>query len=69
MNYNAQRIVRKVCAMQGVTYAQAQEAAELLSRERFTYEQVQSFEAFCGINTAVDIRLGLAGLEAVKTLS
>ena len=69
MNYNSQRIFRKICGMQGVSFERAQEAAELLGRERFTYEQVQAFEAFAGINSAVDIKLGLAGLEAVKSLS
>ena len=69
MNYNAQRIFRKICTMQGVSFERAKEAADLLGRERFSYEQVQAFEAFCDISSAVDVKLGIAGLEAVKTLS
>ncbi len=68
MPYNAQRILRKICAMQGVNYASAKEVIELLGRERFNFEQVQAFEALSNPGT-LDIKLGISGLNAVKTLS
>lgn len=68
MHYNSQRIFRKICAMPGVTFQQAKEAAELLNRERFTFEQVLAFEALSDLGP-LDIELGLAGLAAVQTLS
>ena len=68
MPYNAQRILRKICAMQGVNFASAKEVIELLGRERFNFEQVQAFEALSNPGT-LDIKLGISGLTAVKTLS
>lgn len=68
MHYNAQRILRKICAMQGVNFASAKEVIELLGRERFNFEQVQSFEALTNPGT-LDIKLGISGLMAVKSLS
>ena len=67
MHYNAQRIFRKICAMEGVTFQHAREAAELLNRERFTFEQVQAFEELSDLGP-LPIDLGLAGLAAVQTL-
>lgn len=68
MHYNAQRIFRKICAMQGVNFASAKEVIELLGRERFNFEQVQAFEALSNPGT-LDIKLGISGLTSVKTLS
>ncbi|MBM9536809.1 hypothetical protein [Desulfobulbus alkaliphilus] len=67
MHYNAQRIFRKICAMEGVTFQQAREAAELLTQERFTFEQVLAFEALSDLGP-LPIDLGLTGLAAVQTL-
>jgi len=68
MNYNAQRIFRKICALPGVTFEYAKAAIEVLGRERFSYEQVQTYEAFASLST-VDIKLGIASLATVKELS
>ena len=40
MNYNAQRIFRKICALPGVNFEYAKQAIDILGRERFNYEQV-----------------------------
>jgi hypothetical protein len=67
MHYNGQRILRKICVMQGVSFASVKEVIELLGRERFNFEQVQAFEALSNPGT-LDIKVGLSGLSAVKTL-
>lgn len=67
MNYNAQRIFRKICALPGVTFEHARQAIDLLGRERFTFEQVQTFEALAGLGT-VDIKVGMASLATVKNM-
>ena len=68
MHYNAQRVFRKVCALPGVTFAQAQQVADRLQRDRFTFEQVQAFEALSSL-PGVDITTGIAGLDTVRSLS
>ncbi len=68
MNYNTQRIFRKICVMPGVNFQQAQAVAEMLQRERFSFAQVQAFEAFSDL-AGMDIRTGLGGLKTVKELS
>ncbi|WP_028317705.1 hypothetical protein [Desulfobulbus elongatus] len=67
MNYNAQRIFRKICGLPGATFEHAKAAIDLLNRERFTYEQVQTYEAFAGLDS-VDINLGMSSLATVKNL-
>lgn len=67
MNYNAQRIFRKICALPGVTFEHAKVAIDILGRERFTFEQVQTFEALAGLGT-VDIKVGMASLATVKNM-
>ncbi|MCL2340077.1 MAG: hypothetical protein FWC49_00035 [Proteobacteria bacterium] len=67
MNYNSQRIFRKICGLSGITFDQAKSAIDLLNRERFTYEQVQTFEAFAGLD-AVDVPLAMNSLAAIKSL-
>jgi len=68
LHYNAQRILRKICSLPGVNFEYAKQTIDLLGRERFTFEQVLTFEALAGIGTA-DIKLGMASLNTVKTLS
>lgn len=68
MHYNAQRIFRKICALPGINFEYAKEAIDILGRERFTYEQVLTFEALASLST-IDIKLGMASLATVKTLS
>ncbi|MCL2789655.1 MAG: hypothetical protein FWD79_03335 [Desulfobulbus sp.] len=67
MNYNAQRIFRKICGLPGITFDSANSAIDLLNRERFTYEQVQTFEALASLDS-VDIKLGMNGLATIKEL-
>jgi len=68
MPYNGQRILRKICALPGVNFESAKQVIELLGRERFTYEQVLTFEALSGLST-MDVKSGIAGLDTVKSLS
>ncbi len=68
LHYNAQRILRKICTLPGVNFEYAKQTIDLLGRERFTFEQVLTFEALAGIETT-DIKLGMASLNTVKTLS
>lgn len=68
MHYNGQRILRKICALPGVNFESAKQVIELLGRERFTYEQVLTFEALSGLST-MDVKNGIAGLDTVKSLS
>ncbi|MCL2457496.1 MAG: hypothetical protein FWF31_01330 [Desulfobulbus sp.] len=67
MNYNAQRIFRKICGLSGVTFEAAKSAIDILSRERFTFEQVQTFEAFASLDT-VDVTLGMNSLATIKEM-
>lgn len=68
LHYNAQRILRKICTMQGVSFTSVKEVIEVLGRERFNFEQVQAFEALSNQGTP-DIKIGISGLTAVKSLS
>ena len=45
MNYNAQRVFRKICATRGADDGLVRMAGEQLLRGRFTYAQAQSYEA------------------------
>ncbi|MCL1980623.1 MAG: hypothetical protein FWG62_06065 [Proteobacteria bacterium] len=67
MNYNAQRIFRKICGLPGVTFEAAKSSIDLLNRERFTYDQVQTFEAFASLDT-VDLKLGMNSLATIKAM-
>ncbi len=67
LNYNAQRILRKICVLPGINFQYAQQVLDRLSRERFTYEQVLTFEALAGLSTT-DIEGGIASLDTVKQM-
>lgn len=68
LHYNAQRILRKICTLPGINFDSAKHVIELLGQERFTFEQVQTFEAFSSI-ASTDIKSGIAALDTVKQLS
>ncbi len=68
MHYNGQRILRKICALPDINSEQARAVLEILGRERFTFEQVQAFEALSNLDS-LDTKLALAGLTAVKSLT
>jgi len=46
----------------------AKQTIDILGRERFNFEQVQTFEALASLSTA-DIKLGIASLATVKEMS
>ncbi len=68
LHYNGQRILRKICTLPGINFEAAKQVMELLSQERFTFEQVQTFEAFSSI-ASTDVKSGIAALDTVKQLS
>lgn len=68
LHYNAQRILRKICTLPGINFDAAKQVIELLGKERFTFEQVQTFEAFSSI-ASTDVKSGIAALDTVKELS
>jgi hypothetical protein len=68
LHYNAQRILRKVCGLPGVNFDYARQVIERLGEERFSYEQVLTYEALADIGT-MDIQSGLSALGTVKELS
>ncbi len=67
LNYNAQRLLRKICALPGVNFQAAQQAINRLQQERFTFDQVKTYEALAGLST-MDINSGLRALDTVKGL-
>ncbi|MGE4560052.1 MAG: hypothetical protein AB7E77_07615, partial [Desulfobulbus sp.] len=67
LNYNAQRILRKICALPGVNFEYAQQVIERLGRERFSYEQVLTFEALAELSS-MDIGSGVKALDTVKEM-
>ncbi len=68
MNYNAQRILRKICVLPGVNYTYAKQVIDRLGKERFSYEQVLTFEAMAGMSS-LDIEGGIAALDTVKKMN
>ncbi len=67
LNYNSRRVFRKICLMEGVTFAKTQEAWTLLLYNRLSFEQVLSFEAWCSLDK-VDIELGLSAITKIQSL-
>lgn len=68
MNYNGQRILRKICGLQGVNFEYVKKVIDRLGNERYTYEQVLTFEALAGLSS-MDIGSGVEALDTVKQLS
>ncbi|MDD2464652.1 MAG: hypothetical protein PHI97_11710 [Desulfobulbus sp.] len=67
MNYNAQRILRKICGLPGVNFDYAKKMIDRLNQERFTFEQVLTFEALAGLSS-MDIQSGVTALDTVKQM-
>ena len=67
MNYNAQRILRKICGLPGVTFNHAKMVIDRLGHERYSYEQVLTFEALAGLST-MEIEGGVSSLDTVKEM-
>jgi len=68
MNYNAQRILRKICVLPGVDFNTIKQVIDRLGKERFSYEQVLTFEAMADLRS-MDITGGIAALDTVKQMS
>ncbi len=67
LNYNAQRILRKICTVKGVDFDHASLVIERLRNENFNFEQVLTFEALTKLD-GMDIELALTSLATVKQL-
>ena len=68
MNYNAQRIFRKVCSAPGVDYGLIRQTAERLLQTRMSYEQVRSFEALASMPN-FNPQYTLPALDAINSLT
>ncbi|MBM9614351.1 hypothetical protein JWJ90_08615 [Desulfobulbus rhabdoformis] len=68
LNYNGQRILRKICTVPGVDFDHASLMIERLQHERFTFEQVLTFEALTEL-AGMNIEQATASLTTVKQLS
>ena len=68
LNYNAQRVLRKICAAPGTDAGLVQMAAEQLTRTKFSFAQVNAYEALAAMPGFSGGHV-LPGLDAVSTLS
>lgn len=68
MNYNAQRIFRKVCSTPGVDYGLVQQVGEKLLQSRLSYEQVRSYDALASMPN-FNANYTLPALDAISTLN
>lgn len=68
MNYNAQRIFRKVCSSPGADYGLIRQAGDKLLQTRLSYEQVRSFEALSAMPN-FNVHYTLPALDAVSTIT
>lgn len=68
MNYNAQRIFRKVCSTPGVTYPVLSQAGERLLQSRLSFEQARSYEALASMQN-FNAHYILPGLDAIGNLT
>ncbi len=68
MNYNAQRIFRKVCSAPGADYNLIRQAGERLLQSRMSYEQVRSYDALSSMPN-FNAHYTLPALDAISTLT
>ncbi len=68
MNYNAQRVFRKVCSTPGADYGLIRQAGEKLLQSRMSYEQVRSYDALASMPN-FNANYTLPALDAVSTLN
>ncbi len=67
LNYNAQRIFRKMCLMPGMNFTKCKEAWASLLGLKLSYAQVLSFEKWSSL-PGVTSDLGLKALPVIQTL-
>ncbi len=68
LEYNSQRIFRKICLLPGINFATADQAWNVLLSTRLSYEQVLAFEQWSDL-AGVDLPLALQALPQIKQLS
>lgn len=68
LDYNSQRVYRRLCGMEGLDFSKSKEAWGTLLHLRLTYEQVQSFEAWSETGL-MHVDLALTALHAINKLS
>ncbi len=68
LEYNSQRIFRKICLLPGINFDTANQAWITLLTVHLTYEQVQAFEQWSDL-AGVDVPLSLQALADIEKLS
>ena len=68
LEYNSQRIFRKLCLLPGINFSTCNQAWELLLATRLSYEQVLAFEQWSDL-PGVDLTLALQALPQIQQLS
>lgn len=68
MNYNSQRIFRKICATRGADDGLIRQAGEALAVQRFSFEQARSYEALADV-PGFGAQHVMPAIEAISSLS
>lgn len=68
LNYNDQRLFRKICLLPGIDFTTSRQAWGVLLNTNLSFEQVQAFEEWSDLD-GVDIPLALQALSEISTLS
>jgi len=68
LDYNAQRVFRRMCLMEGIDFDKSREAWSALTSLGLSYEQVLCFEAWSEIG-GIDIDLAMAALPQIQSLT
>ncbi len=68
LGYNSSRAFRKLCKMQGMSFAESNKAWTILISLGLSYEQILVFEEWSDLSQ-IDINLGLTALQEISTLN
>jgi hypothetical protein len=68
MDYNSQRIVRKISLLPGADFTLSRQAWAILLRYHYSYEQMVTFEQWVDLN-GVTMKLALKALPEIRTLN
>ena len=68
LDYNAKRVFRRMCLMEGIDFDKSREAWSALISHVLSYEQVLCFEAWSEIS-GIDIDLAIAALPQIQSLT
>ncbi len=68
LDYNSQRIFRKICLLPGITFATSMQSWRVLLKTHLSFEQVLAFEEWSDLD-GVDLPLALQALPQLADLS